>query len=214
MSEKLTVSVWDPLVRIFHWSLVICFAVAYLTGEEESDVHIYVGYAVLGLVVFRVLWGLVGTAHARFRDFVFGPGKVIAYVRSLTSRHPQYFLGHNPAAGYMIVLLLVMLLIVTLTGIKAYGVAGYGPLAQATEFGLLPDAMANEDDKDRRKTGSGTGGESEEEFWEEVHEVTSNFTLVLIILHILGVIVASRLHRENLIKAMITGKKAVRSEID
>jgi cytochrome b len=214
VSEKLTISVWDPLVRIFHWSLVICFAIAYLTGEEENELHIYVGYAVLGLVVFRVLWGLVGSAHARFRDFVFGPAKVMAYLRSLTGRHPQYFIGHNPAAGYMIVLLLVMLLVVTLTGIKAYGVAGHGPLAQAPGVELVSAAMANDDDDERHEARRRKDGESEEEFWEEVHELTSNFTLVLIFIHVLGVIVASRLHRENLVKAMITGKKAVRSEIE
>jgi len=77
-----TIKVWDPLVRIFHWSLVACFATAYLTGEEDGSLHVYAGYAVIGLVLFRILWGFVGSSHARFKDFVFSPGKVIQYLTS------------------------------------------------------------------------------------------------------------------------------------
>ena len=82
------IRVWDPLIRIFHWVLVLTFTVAYLSGDEESSLHIYSGYVVLGLIVFRVLWGLVGTRYARFSNFVYSPGTVKLYVASY---FPAYY---------------------------------------------------------------------------------------------------------------------------
>jgi cytochrome b len=132
MSQN-SIKVWDPLIRIFHWSLVIFFTVAFLSGDEESSLHIYSGYAVIGLVLFRILWGFVGTEHARFRDFIFGPSKVIQYLKSMASSTPQRYIGHNPAGGYMVVALLATLLVVTFTGLKVYGTEGHGPLAANNE---------------------------------------------------------------------------------
>ena len=121
MSKSAAVKVWDPLVRIFHWSLVAFFTIAFVTGEEENVWHIYTGYAVLGLIAFRIMWGFIGSEHARFSDFIFGPGKVIQYLGSLLGGKPQRYLGHNPAGGYMVLLMLVVLLAVTITGVKVYG---------------------------------------------------------------------------------------------
>lgn len=205
MSQS-TIKVWDPLVRIFHWSLVAFFAIAFVTGEEEGVLHIYAGYAVIGLVLFRILWGFVGTEHARFKDFVFGPAKVVQYLKSLASGSPQRYVGHNPAGGYMVVLLLVTLLVVTITGLKAYGTEGHGPLAANAEISVISTARADEDEREENEAGRMDGNE-DEEYWEEVHEAASYFMLGLIVLHILGVVVSSRLHKENLVKAMITGEK-------
>lgn len=205
MSQN-TIKVWDPLVRIFHWSLVAFFAIAFVTGEEEGVLHIYAGYAVIGLVLFRILWGFVGTEHARFKDFVFGPAKVVQYLRSLASGSPRRYVGHNPAGGYMVVLLLVTLLVVTITGLKAYGTEGHGPLAANAEISVISTARADEDEREENEAGRMDGNE-DEEYWEEVHEAASYFMLGLIVLHILGVVVSSRLHKENLVKAMITGEK-------
>ena len=204
MSQQ-TVKVWDIFVRIFHWSLVIFFTVAYFTGEEESNIHIYSGYIILGLVLSRILWGFIGSKYARFSNFVHSPNVVISYMkRMITSSSPRY-IGHNPAGGYMVVAMLVLLLLVTYTGLKVYGLEGEGPLAQDTSIIIIPSAQTDNDEVTSEEILE--DDESLEEFWEEVHEVLSNLMVLLIILHILGVIYSGRMHRENLPKAMINGRK-------
>lgn len=198
-----TIKVWDPLVRIFHWSLVVFFVIAYLTGEEENDLHIISGYAVLALVLFRLVWGVIGSRHARFSDFVYPPGVVKAYLKSLVSGNPKRYPGHNPAGGYMVILLLFMLLVTSLTGLKVYGLEGHGPLAGGAEIVLVKVAIADEDEDDEHDEGN----KDAEEWWEEVHEFASNLTVFLILLHVAGVFVSGRVHRENLVKAMVTGTK-------
>ncbi len=207
------IRVWDPLVRLFHWSLVLTFTVAYLSGDEESGLHIYSGYLVAGLIVFRLLWGIVGTRYARFSNFVYSPADIIAYIKDLISAHPKRYLGHNPAGGAMIVVLLLSLVVVTYSGLKVYAIEeGAGPLAlQATEISFIKSAHADDDRDDDHheydKHNEDEGEEDEEEFWEEIHEASANFVLFLVILHIAGAIVSGRLHNENLVKAMITGNK-------
>jgi len=206
------VRVWDPLVRVFHWSLVAAFALAYLTGDEESRLHVYSGYAVLGLVLIRVAWGFVGTRHARFSDFVYGPARVVAYLKSLLSPAPERFLGHTPAGGWMILALLGSLMVTGLTGLQVYGLEGHGPLAAVhVDMSPVSSAGADEDDDDERAGGArGSAGEdteASEHRWEEVHEFFANFTLLLIFIHVAAVVVTGRLHKENLVKAMITGDK-------
>ena len=93
------IRVWDPLVRIFHWSLVLAFTVAYVTGDDENSVHVYAGYAVLGLISFRVFWGLVGSKYALFSDFIYSPTTVFRYLKGLFSCNPKHYIGHNPAGG-------------------------------------------------------------------------------------------------------------------
>lgn len=164
------VEVWDPLVRVLHWTLVAAFAVAFATGDEVMILHRWAGYLMLGIVGVRLVWGLIGTRHARFADFVRGPGAVKAYLRTLLSGHPQRYLGHNPAGGAMIVALLATLL-----------VGGSG---------LLTDNPG--------RLGAVFG---------EVHEVLANAMLGFVLLHVAGAVVSSLLHRENLVRAMISGRK-------
>ncbi|MGE5165315.1 MAG: cytochrome b/b6 domain-containing protein [Sphingobacteriales bacterium] len=112
-----TVKVWDPFVRVFHWSLATLFIVAYATGGEAQLVHIAVGYGIVGLVALRVIWGFVGPHHARFSSFVRSPRQVIGYLRSVATLRATRHLGHNPAGGAMIIALMIML---TATGMTGY----------------------------------------------------------------------------------------------
>jgi cytochrome b len=207
MSER--VYVWDKFVRVFHWSLVAVFAVSYLTGEDESDLHIYSGYAMVSLVLARILWGFVGTRYARFKDFVKSPRTVLAYARSLRDGNPKHYLGHNPLGGAMVVTMLLTLLLVGYSGLKLYAVEeGKGPLAQAPAVSLISQAYADDDDEHERAHGGMSAySEADEEFWEEVHEVAVNLMILLVILHVAGVFFSSRVHKEALVPAMWTGFK-------
>ncbi len=166
-----TVKVWDPLVRLFHWSLVSAFALAWITAEEWDRAHEWFGYAILGLLVARLVWGVVGTRYARFSNFVYRPSTILGYLKDSVFLRAKRYLGHNPAGGAMIIAL-IMALAVT-------GGTGY-----LTTIGFGPD-----------------------EWLEELHEVAANATLLLVGLHVLGVVVSSFEHRENLVWSMFTGKK-------
>lgn len=118
--------VWDAPVRVFHWLLVLSFAGAYLTsdGERWRLLHVSLGYTMGGLVAFRILWGLIGTRHARFASFVRGPAAVLRYLRSLLGGQPEHHVGHNPAGAVAIVLLLLLSLVVVATGWAVYNDTG------------------------------------------------------------------------------------------
>ncbi len=111
----LRVRVWDPFVRIFHWTVVGGCVLAYFT-EDWRSVHKLVGYLVLTMVVLRVVWGFLGPRHARFADFVKGPREVLAYVRRLLRGEEERSLGHNPLGGLMVVALLTTLLVIGVSG--------------------------------------------------------------------------------------------------
>ena len=186
MPQSKSITVWDPLVRVFHWSLVGAFAFAFVTGDEWTRPHAIAGYVVGALIAFRMIWGVVGTRHARFSDFVRGPRVVLAYLSRLMSGNAPRMLGHNPAGGAMIVLLLIMLVLTVLSGLAVE--------AAESATGLL--------------TGLVPASHDWKEFYEEGHEVLANFTLTLVAIHVGAVLVSSWLHGENLVRAMITGRKA------
>jgi cytochrome b len=213
MKNKQFIKVWDIVVRVFHWSLVGCFAIAFISAEDFRKLHVVFGYSVLFLVLFRILYGFVGTRYARFSDFIYPPDQIVDYLKGLLFGKPRHYMGHNPAGGFMIFIMLLSLLSLTLTGLKAYGVKGHGPLAKH-EISFIANAFAdsddneNHDEQENRKRRSQKNHEDEkDEFWEEVHETIAYFTLFLVSIHIMGVLVSSIVHRENLIKAMITGHK-------
>ena len=110
------VKVWDPFVRIFHWSLVLSFTVAFISAEEWDDLHIWAGYMAAGLIVFRLVWGLFGPRHARFISFVTSPGNVVAYAKQILTGDAPRYLGHNPLGGAMILALILSLAVVSVTG--------------------------------------------------------------------------------------------------
>ncbi|MBX3603685.1 MAG: cytochrome b/b6 domain-containing protein [Piscinibacter sp.] len=171
-SSPRAVLVWDAPVRVFHWLLVASFAGAWLTAESERWrlVHVTLGYTVGGLLLFRLLWGLIGTPPARFANFVRGPQAAWRYLRSLTGPRPEHHTGHNPAGALAIVALLLLIGVTVATGWAAY---------------------------------SELGGE----WLEEWHEGAANALLAVVVVHLLGVFVGSWVHRENLVRSMLTGRK-------
>ena len=179
----LQIYVWDRFVRVFHWALVGGFTIAYLTEGDLLAVHVWAGYTVGILIVARVLWGFVGPRHARFSDFIYDPVTTFRYGRDLVLLRGPRYLGHSPGGGAMVIVLLMFVAATVVTGLVVYGGdQGAGPLA-----GLFS-----------KDTG---------EAMEEVHEVIANITLALIFVHIFAVILASFVHRENLVRAMVTGYK-------
>lgn len=118
--------VWDVPTRVFHWLLAASFAGAFLTAESERfrDIHVLLGYTMLGLIGFRLVWGLVGTRYARFSSFLFGPSKVVAYLKSLLTGSPQHYVGHNPAGSWAIYGLLLLGLLSGATGYAVYNQTG------------------------------------------------------------------------------------------
>ncbi|TDK41323.1 cytochrome b/b6 domain-containing protein [Antarcticimicrobium luteum] len=191
--------IWDPLIRLFHWGLVAAYAIAWLTAEELDSVHEIAGYTVAGLIAFRLVWGLVGSRYARFAQFIRGPGATLAYLRDmLTGREPR-FLGHNPAGAAMIVALLVTLSGTALTGWLMQEPARMAMLPALPQ--IVAPAYADEEGE------YGERGEGGEGYLSEVHEVFANLTLFLVLLHVGGVVLASFRHRENLARAMVTGRK-------
>lgn len=212
MADSNTVKIWSLPVRVFHWSLVAFFVISYLTGDELETIHAWSGYIITALILFRLVYGFVGSKHARFSDFIYSPAAVIGYLKSLLSGSPQHYSGHNPAGGWMVIVLLASLALTTWSGLNAYAAEGHGPLAAATDMSLINSAYADsdeeEEDEHNGKPVTGKEGAEEDEFWEEVHELCVNFTLLMVLVHIAGVVIASRLHKENLAKAMITGEKS------
>lgn len=111
-----TIRVWDPFVRLFHWSLVGLFVFAFATGDEWDAAHELAGYVIAGLVGARVIWGLVGSRHARFSDFVHRPSTILAYLRDSVFLKAKRYVGHNPAGGAMVIALLAMTAIIAGSG--------------------------------------------------------------------------------------------------
>jgi cytochrome b len=115
-TPRTTVKVWDPFVRICHWSLVVLLILAFATGDELEGLHIAAGYAVAGLVGLRILWGFIGSPHARFSDFLHSPREVLAYLHDIVLGRAHFHIGHNPAGGAMIIALIALLVGVVFSG--------------------------------------------------------------------------------------------------
>jgi cytochrome b len=181
--------VWDRGVRAFHWLLVLCVAGALLTGlfgdATTFDVHIILGTATAALIAFRVIWGFSGSTYARFGSFVPSPFAVFRHARELLRGGALHHTGHNPVGSAMILALLTILAVIVVTGIIVLGgVVKEGPLAPFAAFAVGVQA-------------------------KEVHEFLAYLLIALIGLHVAGVLLESARTRENLVRAMVTGRKLV-----
>ncbi len=183
--------VWDVPTRVFHWSLVTLVAIAWATSETESDflfqIHLLAGYLVLGLLLFRLIWGFVGTRYARFHDFVRPWHVVRDYAKQLMAFRPPHSVGHNPLGGWMVVLLLAVLAGVVATGLFGGEISNgqlesAGPLAHYVSVTTASASI-------------------------EMHEAVFNILLALVAIHIAGVVIDFVLTRDNLVRAMVRGYK-------
>ena len=176
-TENTTVKVWDWPVRVFHWTLAASVLGAFVTGENEDfeRLHQTLGWVAAGSIAFRVVWGLIGTRYARFREFVRGPAQVWAYVKSVRSGQAQHFVGHNPVGAIAVIVLMVLVSLSVYTG-----------------WLLTADDVA--------------------EWLEDAHEIAANTLITVVLVHVIGVLWSSRTHGENLLKAMLTGRKTAPSE--
>uniref|UniRef100_B1XSL9 Cytochrome B561 n=1 Tax=Polynucleobacter necessarius subsp. necessarius (strain STIR1) TaxID=452638 RepID=B1XSL9_POLNS len=172
MNNKHSILVWDVPTRIFHWLLVICFAGAWFTSESErlQMIHYTFGYSACALVLFRLVWGLLGTKYARFTQFIRGPKEIVTHLKEMLSGHQHITPGHNPAGGIVMVGLMAMILFIGLTG-----------------YWTVKDFL---------------GG-----FMGEAHETIASLALLLVVVHIAAALLMSFLQKENLVRAMVTGKK-------
>ena len=177
------VLVWDKLVRYGHWATVLSFATAYI--KPRWDGHVWIGYGILTYVVVRILWGFIGTPYARFKAFLYPPRETIDYtMAALRGGHAKEYLSHNPMGAVMVFVLLSTLLVQAVSGVMLYGAQALsGPLAD-----IVPTPW---------------------EVWlEPLHRTLGPIIGICVLLHIVGVAWATWWHRENYVKAMITGYKS------
>lgn len=222
MDSKSRVLVWDGVVRVGHWLIVVLVVGAYLTGDEKGWLHRYLGYAIFLLTVMRLLWGFCGSAYARFDSFAYTPARAVGYLRSLAAGRPQHYLGHNPAAAWMIYALLGCLAFTCISGYGAH-LAKISGVAMNPGVPISFSRPAFADDRSAgryREHGDGKRGhgksevrhqDERESVWDDVHETSANVLLGLATLHLVGVAASSLAHRENLVASMITGYKEPRS---
>jgi len=181
------VPVWDIAVRLFHWLLVALLALSWYTGEtgglDEMTWHLWSGSAILALVLFRIVWGLVGSTSARFGHFLYRPAEVMRYAGALARRTPRHYHGHTPLGGWMIVLMLLCLLVQATTGLFANDdIVTEGPLA-------------------------GWVTKEASDWLTTIHKWNFEVLLALAGIHVAAVVFYALVLRRNLITAMFTGRK-------
>jgi cytochrome b len=187
-ADRVAVRVWDWPVRVVHWAvfaLVVVSVATGLVGGNAMEWHLRSGFGILALVLFRILWGFLGSHHARFSSFVRGPAAVIAYARSLLKPPPAAYTGHNPLGGWVVVLLLAVLLAQAATGLFANDdVAAEGPLAKR-----ISDDLSD--------------------WFTALHVIGAWVVVGLASVHVGAALFYLAVFKENLIRPMVTGVKLV-----
>jgi len=184
------VRIWDLPTRLFHWLFAAACVTAWVSGDDPryTDLHLYAGYVALGLVVFRLMWGVVGGRYARFTQFVKGPAAVRAHLQQLFDHSRPHEAGHNPLGALAILLMLMLVLVLGMTGLVVLGgEEGFGPLA-----GLFSIAQG-----------------VQVHVW---HEALAWLLLGLVVVHLAGVALESRLQHQNLPRSMLTGVKVANAD--
>lgn len=193
-ANKLSIEVWDGWIRVFHWGLVLAVLVSFYTTKTSAvpflfpiDVHAQAGYVVLGLLVFRWLWGVLGSVYARFSTFLYLPAPTIAYSKTLLKRQPNTYASHNPLGGWMVIIMLLSLSFQAVSGLfLSDDIFFQGPL-----YGLFGQDIGSQ--------------------LSTLHQLNSHLLIILIGLHLLGLVV-HRLLGEPLVTAMLVGTKRFRQQ--
>lgn len=188
------VRIWDPLLRGFHWLLATLVITNWLLGQFGPNnmwLHFWLGYTILGLLIFRIIWGFVGPEPARFSSFLRGPSAVIHYARHMFSREPSFWPGHNPLGALSVIAMLAVLATQVTTGLISdpEDFVNVGPLAS----------------KVSHDTATGAVG---------LHHLGATLILILVLLHVSVILFYRFWKREDLIGPMINGRKQVREDLD
>jgi cytochrome b len=184
-TEPPSTIVWDLPTRLFHWTLVVLILLQYLSGEFDlipMAWHYWLGYATLALVLFRLLWGFLGSTTSRFASFVRGPRAVLSYVRAIAAGREVRVIGHNPLGGWSVVLMLA--------SVAVQSVSGLFSTDDLTETGPLADRVSD----------------ATVEWMTRVHHLNRWVLVLLIALHIVAVLMHWVIRRDNLLAAMVHGR--------
>lgn len=191
MNNIKRIQVWDLLVRIFHWLLAGSFITAYLLEDEMLNLHLLAGSIVLGLIIFRLVWGVMGTKHSRFADFACSIRQLIQHLHDLVRLRATRHVGHTPVGGLMIFVLLAGLLMLSLSGVMLYSLENSSVPFASLMTGATTDTIL---------------------LIENLHELIADTLALFVLFHVAGVLVESVLQKENLIRAMFTGYKTDKKE--
>lgn len=187
---------WDPLLRLTHWGIAGIVLANFALTKEGGSTHVILGWTGLGLLILRLIWGVVGPEPARFSSFPPNPVGALSHLKTLIKGRPPHYPSHNPAGALMAYALWATLAVITATGI---GMSGLSPTRQAE----LENAVAAGDWSVLVEEEDEAEGSFNRELLEEVHEMAANLILVLAFLHVAGVAVESRAMGRNLLAPML-----------
>ena len=197
---------WDRIVRISHWGIVIVILANEAFTKGGSPVHVWFGWAGLGLLVLRMAWGIIGNPEARFSAFPPNPFAALTHIKQLFVGKPRSYASHNPAGAIMAYALWACIAFMVATGLT---MSGPNPFAVAERQAIVDSGDWSQLAK---TTDAGEDGEDEADGWvKEAHEIVANLILLLVALHIGGVIVESVIMRHNLVPAMLLGHRATKT---
>jgi cytochrome b len=184
------VRVWDLPVRLFHWSIVVLILAAWLSQEfNRMDLHVWIGYTILTLLLFRIVWGFIGSDSARFRQFLKSPVSAFRHLAHIRQREPDIEIGHNAAGGWMVLVMLGLLGVQAGTGLFSNDDANTeGPLMHLV-------------------------GKDESDWLSHIHSLNFNFIEIAIVLHVLAIVTYAVLKRQDLVRPMVTGRKTMPADV-
>jgi cytochrome b len=215
MSTQAKTRRWDPVVKLTHWSVVLAVLANALVTEEGSAAHVWVGYALAGMLALRLLWGLVGPPEARFTAFLPSPRKALSHLREIRAGKVSEHASHNPLGALMVYAIWSCLLVIVATGIAMAGFPGAGARHEdgggaASTLAVASLGVSDDDDVGENREDAGRSGDAEdgeEGALTEVHEAAANLLYLLILLHLAGVLFETRRSGRQVVLAMLPTRR-------